>query len=215
MMYGELYQYFIQHKRLNLPGIGLFLLERKPAQGDFPNRIIIAPSWSVVMQQTNDKPGNQFFHWLAKALGIPDRDAIANFNAFSSELQSQLSEGKKIIWEGMGVLTKGLAGEVRFEPAWKDQVFEAPVDAVKVIRENAQHAVRVGEDEKTSVQMIEYLNQPAARRNYWWAWALALGLLSIMFIGWHFSERGVSTAATGSEAQVQKGETTSAAHILQ
>jgi hypothetical protein len=206
MMYGELYQYFIQHKQLNIPGIGVLQLERKPATNDFPNRIIHPPVFTISLHHGNATPSRNFFTWLAQALRVNDRDAIIRFNDFAFEMKKRIRSGDKIKWEGVGILSSGLAGEIRFESALKEATTEAPVKAEKVIRENAAHTLRVGEDEKTSAEMIEYLNQPGTKKKYWWAWALTAGLLVIMFIGWYLSEHGLQTSSAGNEQQVMPVE---------
>lgn len=202
MMYGELYRYFVSHRQLMIPGIGTFQLERKPASVDFPNKLIHAPSFSIALHHGNTMPGKHFFAWLAQALRIGDREAVIRFNDFAFDLRRRIQGGDNINWDGIGKLSLGLAGEIRFDPALKDAVLEAPVKAEKVIRDKAEHTVRVGEDEKTSTQMIEMLAQPAAKKNYWWASALVLGLLAIMFLGWYFSEHGLQVSSTGNQQKV-------------
>lgn len=206
MMYGELYQYFIQHKQLPVPGIGTFLLERKPATADFPNKLINPPVYSISLKQANDTPTKKFFIWLGAVLNISDRDAVIRFNDFVFDLKRKITEGDKIHWNGVGVLSSGLAGEIRFEPELKETVLEAPVKAEKVLRENASHSVRVGEDEKTSTEMIDYFSQPAEKKKYWWATALVIALLAIMFIGWYLSAHGLETNAAGNGQRLQPAE---------
>lgn len=214
MMYVELYQYFVLHKRLNIPGIGTFLLERKPAISDFPNKIILPPSLNIALHHGNATPSKNFFTWLADALKISDRDAVIRFNDFAFELKRKISAGDRVQWDGVGTLSSGLAGEIRFESALKNTAIEAPVKAEKVIRENAEHTVRVGEDERTSVQMLEWLNQPQARKNYWWAWALVVGLLMTMFLGWYFSEHGIKTSSAGNGNTINPSETGTTYQVL-
>lgn len=193
-MYAELYSYLLQHKELPVPGIGTFLMERKPAGVDFPNKMIHAPSYTVVMQHGSYMPGQSFFSWLATALGIADREAIFRFNDFAFDMKKQVSEGAVINWNGVGTINKGLGGDVKFT-ASDAILLERPIPAEKVIREKAEHMVRVGEEEKTSVEMTEMLNRVEEKKSYWWAYALALGLVAIMFIGWYFSEHGVDTTS--------------------
>ncbi len=206
MMYGELYQYFILHKELNMPGIGTFQLERTPATADFPNKVINAPSFSIALQHDTITPQKSFFNWLAQALQVSDRDAVVRFNDFAFELKQKIRNGDKITWDGVGTLSSGLAGEIRFEPALKNKTLEAPVKAEKVIREKSEHMVRVGEDERTSDEMLELLNQPLDQRNYWWAWALIAGLLITMFIGWYFSENGLQVMSSGNNHKIKPAE---------
>src|SRR5262245_17165068 len=102
MMYGELYQYFILHKQLNVPGVGTFLLERRPAIADFPNKQILPPSFAISLQQAVITPPKQFFSWLAASLKTSDRDAIIRFNDFAFDIKRRLSEGARIEWSGIG-----------------------------------------------------------------------------------------------------------------
>jgi len=197
-MYGELYQYFILYKQLNVPGVGTFLMERTPATGDFPNKQILPATFAVSLQQATVSPSKHFFNWLSAALNISDREAVIRFNDFAFDLKKQLSAGSKIVWDGIGTISKGLGDEFRFEPDATKFTFDSPVTAEKVIREKSEHSVRVGEDEKTSAEMREYFNQPEEKKNYWWAAALAVGILLIIFIGWYFSEHGMKASSTAN-----------------
>jgi hypothetical protein len=197
-MYGELYQYFILHKQLNVPGVGTFLLERNPATGDFPNKKILPATFAISLQQATGSPSKHFFNWLSAALKTSDREAVIRFNDFAFDLKKQLSSGSKIEWNGIGTISKGLGDEFRFDPAETKFVFDSPVKAEKVIREKSEHSVRVGEEQKTSAEMREYFNQPEEKKNYWWAAALAAGILLTIFIGWYFSGHGMKASSTAN-----------------
>ena len=198
MMYGELYQYFVLHKHLNVPGVGTFLLERRPAIADFPNKQLLPPSFVISWQKTSINPTRHFFNWLAAALKIADRDAIIRFNDFAFDMKKQLLAGSTIEWKGIGTLTRGLGDEIKFEAEPVVLHNDQPVTAHKVIREKAEHTVRVGEDQKTSTEMRDYFSHAEERKNFWWAWALAVGIIAIVFIGWYFSEHGLSTTSTAN-----------------
>ena len=202
MMYGELYQYFIQYKQLNLPGIGMIALERKPASSDFPNRVIYPPTFEIALHPGSATPSKNFFTWLSQAFNISERDAIVRFNDFMFELKQQLHSGNSVNWDGVGVLSPGLGTEIKFDPALKNLEPEKPVKAEKVIRDKAEHTVRVGEDQRTSAQMIELLNQQQTKKNLWWAWALVIGVLLIMFMGWYFSMNGFKISSSGNSQKV-------------
>ena len=200
MMYTALYQYLISHQQLSVPGTGTFLLERKPAKHVFSNKRINPPVYSFALQPTESTSSKKFFNWLANTLHISDQDAALRFNDFVIDVKNQINNGGVIDWNGVGVLSKGLAGEIKFRPAETELIFEEPVAAEKVIRQNAEHMVRVGEDNKTSAEMVEMLNQPDEKKMYWWAYALSLALLSIIFLGWYFSEYGVDVSSTDNKA---------------
>jgi len=214
MMYSQLYQYLLQHKELPLPGIGTFLVQRTPAVVDFPNRMINPPAYAIALQPGGQLPGKNFFSWLARALSISDREAIFRFNDFAFELKKQISGGAVINWHGVGTLNKGLAGDVKFTPAASPVVVERPVSAGKVIRSVSEHMVRVGEDEKTALQMTELLGHQEAKRSYWWAYALVAGLLSLAFTGWHLSKQGADMSATTNTEKLVPIETGATYQVL-
>lgn len=206
MMYKELFQYLVFHKQLSVPGIGTFLLERKPAINDFFNKRINPPAHTFAFQTTTAAPSKKFFSWLSATLHISDQDAVLRFNNFAVDIKQQISDGGIIDWKGVGVLSKGLADEIKFKPE-KEIILEKPVTAEKIIRQNAEHMVRVGEDNKTSVEMAEMLNQPEEKKSFWWAYALSLALLSIIFIGWYISEHGLGVSATANIKGIVTQET--------
>lgn len=196
-MYAALYRYLILYKELPVPGIGTFLLQRDSAVADFPNKIINPPKYHVALAVKETNPSTGFFKWLSMELGLSVHDAVRQFNDFVFDLKKQIAEGSSINWNVVGVLQRELGGETKFLPAEKWSI-EAPVSAEKVIRQKAEHMVRVGEDERTSDEMTAMLTRTESRRSYWWAAPLVIGLLCVMFIGWYFSEYGVDTAATGN-----------------
>jgi hypothetical protein len=137
-------------------------------------------------------------------------DAVIRFNDFVFEMKKQVDRGGTINWRGVGTIKKGLGGEIKFQP--HEPVFtEQPVPAEKVLREKAEHTVRVGEEEKTSAEMEEMLAKPEENKPYWWAHALVIGLLAIVFIGWYFSEHGVDLSATANSKRLVPGDTPSSA----
>jgi hypothetical protein len=199
MMFGELYQYFVLHKQLNIPGIGTFLLERKPATSDFPNRLIHPPSYQIALQENNVTPPKNFYNWLSQVFGISEREAVIRFNDFVYDIKQELGQGHIIYWHGIGKLSPSLGGGISFDPDMNGHAREAPVKAVKVIRDRPEHTVRVGEDEKTAEQMMQLLKQPVSRKSQWWAWALVALVVIIMFLGWYFSAYGLHISSTGNK----------------
>ena len=199
-MYPELYQYLLLNKQLPVPGIGTFSLERTPARIDFPNKLMYPPAYHFSLQENAVSPSRIFFNWLGKALHVSDRDAIIRFNDFSFDMKKQIGEGDIINWNGVGTIKKGLAGEIKFIPA-EQMISEDPVPAAKVLREKAEHTMRVGEDERTVAEMEQMLSHQEEKRSWWWVYALAAGLLAVIFTGWYLSQNGVET---GSVANTKK-----------
>lgn len=205
MMYKELFQFLLLHKELPVPGIGTFLLERDSASIDFPNKQITAPAYLVTFKQSAEAPGKNFFNKLSGLLHQSTKESVMQFNDFAFDLKKQVMNGVVIDWKGIGILQKGLAGDIRLMPA-SDWLLQPPVAAEKVIREKADHMVRVGEEERTAAEMTEMLNQPEMKKSYWWVYAMVIGILSVIFIGWHLSEKGVDINATGNRSKLVPAE---------
>jgi hypothetical protein len=203
MMYRELYQYLILHKQLNLPGIGTFQVEKKPADFDIADKIVRSPAFTINMLAGNNIPSKNFFSWLGSRLSVSEREAVIRFNDFLFDLKKQLSSGNKLEWSGIGTLRKSLSGDIQFESYVKDHSPATSVPAIKVLRENAAHTIRVGEQEKSSAEMIEILHHTEAGKRSWWLpVGIILLILSIIFIGYYFSTNGLNTSAAGNQKKL-------------
>jgi hypothetical protein len=207
-MYSELYRYFILHKELSIPGIGSFFLNTHPSEYDFPSKSILPPSYSISFQSPGSAPARNFFEWLGEANGISDREAVIRYNDFVFDLKKQLADGCQVNWKGIGTLQAGPGGEIKFVPGTAVFTPEEPVPAEKLIRKDARHSIRVGEDERTSDEMTERLHQAEAKSSNWWALALLIGLLGIIFTGWYFSHYGVKVSVFGNRQTLTPAEMT-------
>lgn len=200
-MYAELYRYLILNNKLPVPGIGTFLLQRQSAVSDFPNKRILPPSFSIKLEQNEATSVDGLFKWLGEALKISDQEVRQKYALFTSNLKNQITNGDVIKWHEVGTLSKGLGSEIKFVPN-EILILETPVSAERVIRKHAEHNVRVGEDERTSEEMITYFNPTEEKKSHWWAAALVIGLVSVMFLGWYFSENGVTMSASANNKQL-------------
>lgn len=202
-MYRELYQYLILHKELHLPGVGTLAVEKKPADFDVANQLINPPAFSISLQPGHKTPAKNFFNWLGERLEVTERDAVIRFNDFLFELKKQLSSGDKLQWSGIGILSKTLTGDIRLENGLTHYSPASAVPATKVLRQNAEHIIRVGEDQKTSGQMRELLTHTeAGKKSWWWLAAIILIILAILFIGYYFSVNGFTTSSISNQQKL-------------
>jgi hypothetical protein len=219
-MYESLYRFLIKYKKIDLPGIGTIALQTQPAQSEFVSRSFLAPAYLFTLEKarltasadTNEKnpvgqgkeTQSKLFSWIAANNNINEREAVGQFNDFVFDLKKELESGKKITWSGVGIFQKEMSGEIKFEGKKKELQFLEEVVAKKVIRENAEHTMLVGEVEKTSTQMTEMLSGDMVikeKRSYWWVWPLAVIIVILIFLGWYFSEHGTSSS-TGNNHKI-------------
>ena len=209
-MYRDLYEYLVLNKQLSVPGIGTFLVERKPAGTDITHRQIKPPVYSISLNQGNQTPAKKFFYWLADKLNIHYHEAIVRFNGFAYDLKNQVLSGNKITWDQVGMFSKGMSGEIRFESFLKEYNFDPPVSATRMIRDKAIHNVRVGEQEKTSLEMSEWLNPEDQQKTYWWPSALIAAIIIVIFMGIYFSQQGLHQSSAANQQKLSPLQATDA-----
>ena len=202
-MQDSLYEFLLLNKKLRLPGIGTITLCQTSAQHDFSNKQFIAPAFFFTIDPKNDKPSKKLFDWLSFSLNITEWEAIKSVNDFSFDIKKKLSENGEVSWEKVGVIRRNNNGDLKLDPQNISLQSEPPVIAQKVIRVKAEHIVLVGEKEKTSVEMEEFLVGSRVKKNYTWLIALILTVLAVMFIGWYFSEKGFSTSSAGNQSVIK------------
>ena len=221
-MYESLYRFLVKYKKIDLPGIGAISLQVQPAESDFVNRSLSPPAYFFILEkarltadteknekntvgQEKEAPSRKLFSWLAANLNITEREAVIQFTNFLFDLKKQLETGKEITWNGVGHFQKDSDGEIEFKGFKKEFPFLEGIIEKKVIRENAEHTMLVGEVEKTSTEMNEMLLNPVVtheKRSYWWVWPVAIILLIAVFLGWYFSEHGIRGTSTGNNHKI-------------
>lgn len=208
MMNAELYQYLILYKQLDIPGIGRFEVEKRSADVDFASRIVNPPLYHISFRQMNiASPPRKFFSWLEHSLNISEMDAVRRFNDFVFDIKNKLMPDNPLHWKGIGTLKKWANGEIMFEPSQKDLPMELPVTAKKVIRGAAEHKIIVGEKERSSAEMMEFLSPANEKRSYWWAMPLIIAIALFIFIAIYFSSNSLSTSSAGNQQKLVPQQT--------
>jgi hypothetical protein len=194
-MFQVLNAYLFQHRSISIPGLGTIYLETFSASVDVADRTILPPLYQFRFDKYFDSPDREFFAYIASQQNVLDYEAIKWYNEFSQELRSRLRTEESVSWEGVGILRKDEAGHVVFEPASTSGVFMTPTPAVRVNRQNAKHTLLVGDQERTNVEMNEWLlDEEGAnkKKRSWWIAALVLAILALLGLGWHFYAHGWS-----------------------
>lgn len=190
--------YLIQHKSISIPGLGTIYLERMPAMNDFTNRQVHPPSYRFRFDKYFDAPDKDFFHFLAANKNIPEYEAIKQYNEFAYDLRNRIRHEDSFEWPGVGVLSKD-NGEIHFESIAPASYLQ-PVPAVRVIRQDAQHAILVGDKETTTQDMTELLSEGTfVERESWWIYALILFAIAVVILFFHFFRSGGGLESIGGQ----------------
>lgn len=177
-------RYLSFQQQVSIKDVGTFSVEELPARLDFPNKLLHAPE-HILHFNTKWSKDELFEQWAQKQLGLSQQEIKAQLQNLSADFHRTLSGKNELTWEGIGRFSKNDQQLILFSNGF-EAVERPPVTAEKVIRKNAQHSLRVGEQEKTNVEMEELLQVQSRKTfNLWWLFALALfftSLLVILFI---------------------------------
>lgn len=192
-MYQVLNAYLFQHRSISIPGLGTIYLETQPASVDVADRMMLPPLYLFRFDKYFDAPDREFFSFIAMQRNILDYEAIKWYNEFALELRNRIRLEDKVEWDGVGVLRKDGNGNIAFESA-AETLFMAPTPAVRVNRQNAQHTLLVGDQERTNTEMNEWLHdeQGSGRSRSWWIIAIVTAVIALALLGWHFYSNGWS-----------------------
>lgn len=202
-MHEILLRYLGKHKNFSLPGIGRFELVSEMASLDFVNKTIYPPKQQIVFHPekkgnpvTLPQPGknetqgflndnkNNFPRFLSRHLNLPESAALSEFEQYAGFVRINLEKNGVYELNGIGTLQQNEKG-IYLDNAFSTEKFYEPLHAEQVIRENATHSVRVGEEEKTSEQMKEFLHRDIKKDN-WWIAAVILAVAGIAAIAYYY-----------------------------
>lgn len=174
-------RYLYLNKSISLNGIGTLLLEEIPARIDYPNKLLY-PSQHKLQFQTTSSSDDHFSSWMSEQLPVSKEECSTQIEHFISELKRSLNQNKQVEWEGLGLFKNDENQVLRFTSSLIIETGD-PVSAEKIIRKNAEHFIRVGEQEKTNTQMQELLFGTKKKALFqWWYSAVILLLLGIAAI---------------------------------
>jgi hypothetical protein len=197
-MISILNSYLIQHKSICIPGLGTIYLEKIPAINDFSNRQLLPPSYKYRFDKYFDAPDKEFFSFLASNQSMAEYEAIKLYNEFAYDMRDRIRKEERFDWPQVGVLMRDATGEIQFKSELIQPGFVQPVPARRVIRQDARHALLVGDQELTTDHMTELLSEEVyVEKESWWVYALivfAVALVILFFYlyqhGWDFSSLG-------------------------
>ncbi|MBV9963693.1 MAG: hypothetical protein JO072_15735, partial [Parafilimonas sp.] len=137
----------------------------------------------------NDKlpPEKKFYEFLSHELKVDEVQAIRNFTDYTARLNDDLNKNHTLYFKGIGTLTRQTSHAVNFQPEEMPD-YSPSLTAERIIRKNASHTVRVGEEERTSEEMQTVLHQPQkAKKERWWIAAAILGVIGIAAIIFYYT----------------------------
>lgn len=184
-MYGYLYKYLVLHKKLVLPGIGVFKIDQVPSRIDFVNKKLYPFSPVIRFTQGTTLADKYFYRFIASGFSIDELEAIQRFNEFLFHLKEQFTLNGFVDFPGLGRLTKQYSNTYTFKPDGFVQSLYPDVHAERIVRKNEGHLVKIGEDEVHSHDLLDK-EVPKKKMPVWIIYALILAALGIGAIAYYY-----------------------------
>jgi hypothetical protein len=183
-------EYLVQARNVTIPHIGSLSLEHRPASWHPVDQVLQGPSYHIALAETGSPSLNQL-EFLAASIGADEPQASEQLDQFGRKLKDQVQQSDfswpgvgKFYWQDGAVALQAIA----LEPE--------PLRAERVIREDARHTVRVGEQEVDSSFHEERVVVDDTRQEaLWLAWVCIA--LAVLFISFVLYSGGFSPQANG------------------
>ena len=193
-MYPLLYKYFLVNKKVGIPGLGIFSLEDTPATLDFVKGALHAPQSKIVFKKKDDydKVDNNLFIYLGKEMKLEEWQVAKKFQEFTESIKQNIAGNKAVELPGIGKLQKGYDDEIFLIPDAEATI--TPLADIKLNNVNdsranlidlystGEHLILTEESEDDKLEMIIKHKE----EDYWWVYALILGLMGVAALLWYY-----------------------------
>ena len=169
-------KYLVQYGRVCIPGVGNFELVCQSPQLDVADQLFRPPFYITRYNPQYNLSEHQS-EYFASSIQAEKNETANEMILFGEKLKKRI-EAAPFQWNGFGTL-KSRSSEILFEAYQINLTSLNIIPARKVIRENAEHSMLVGDQQMTSRQVAEALNKTEPGRSV------------IMVIGWVIVVMGI------------------------
>lgn len=183
-----LYRYFSLNGKVSIPGLGALSMVRVPAVIDFTTKQMFPP-FQVLKFKTNHTDSTpEQSSYIARLSGMDNELVDIELKILGDSLRARLMVERKLEWMDVGSFSVSDDGEIGFVPKTVTTDFFLPVQFTHVLRPNAAHIIKVGEEEKTNTDMEVFFEDQRANagKNKWQKAALVLVLIAVLLLGIRF-----------------------------
>ena len=107
-MQQYLYKFLVLHRKLTIPQLGSFTIDKEPARFDVSSGLLFAPKPVIHFGETIQPMSDKFFFsFLADEMGVEEVTAIREFHDFSYQFRNDIKEHRQGLLAGVGRITKG------------------------------------------------------------------------------------------------------------
>jgi hypothetical protein len=195
-MQKQIASYLFQNKACPLPGLGTLSIISSGAGSDFTNKIFTAPKSAIHFEQAETN-ADGLLNYLSATTGADKYEATEALSHFCDNLKKQMVNHPDVQLNSIGSFFVDASGTINFKEDELPAAFMQPLFAERVVHPDAEHQILVGDKETTNTVMTEFLAPKSAAKDYWWIWAIVLGVIGIAAIVIYFTAFN-GTAAFGN-----------------
>jgi hypothetical protein len=186
-------KYLLRYRRVCIPNVGTFEIVAQSPQLDVADKRITSPVYFTRHIQDDSVPDHQFL--FLSSGGTNEKDLQHELYSFGERLKRQI-QNSPFHWKGFGTL-RYQSSAVLFEPdeIRLDSLQSLPAE--KIIRQNVQHNMLVGDQEMTSQQVTEVLGRVEYKRPWYIILGWTLLIVSAVAIIIYLYMHNFETSSTG------------------
>ena len=179
-----LYRYFSLKGSVSIPGLGALSLKRVPAVNDFSRKQVLPPTQLFKFNANIDPSSGDQSNYIARLSGMDKEQVDNELKLMGEELKTRLMAERKLEWMDMGSFSISDEGEIGFVPKTVTTEFFAPVHYMHVLRPDAEHTIKVGEEERTNTDMEVFFEEQRANasKNKWQKAAMVLFFMAALLL---------------------------------
>jgi hypothetical protein len=162
-------------------------------QLDVADKIISSPTFVTHHRKDDEIPDHQFHFFTEKE--SEKENFMQDLFLFGERMKKRI-QNSPFHWKGFGTL-RYTANELLFEPDTIKLEALQPIPAQKILRENVQHNMLVGDQEMTSQQVTEVLNKVEYKRPWFITVGWILFILAVITIIIFLYMKNFQTTSTG------------------
>ena len=167
-----------QNKTCRLPGIGSFELVIQNAETYFSLHEIIAPVPFIIFEPAKT-----------------DENIFNEFTALSEIIKKDLLSKRRVTLKGIGDFVLNTQEDIEFLPLKVNEFFIQPVIAERVLRQDIEHTLLVGDKEITNTAMVNFFDEEtnATSKFKWWMAAIFLAIIGVVILVIYLSLYGLNS----------------------
>ncbi len=196
--------FIIQSKECRLRDVGKFRIVNITARADVANKQITPPALEIFFTTREEKISDGLVKYISEKKKIPVTEALDELKRWCADAKYKLKKGEEIVLEPLGILKKGASGNEFIRNSEAEISFFKPVVAERVIHENSEHAMLVGDKETTSSVMNHYYHdeETKTKSNSWKIIAIILLVIGFILLFLHFYANPFSVKTIGNQQKV-------------